>query len=76
MNTLEEIGRNLQIARIAKGLTSEQLAEKTGINFKTQARYEMSGKIPIEKLMITCQRLGVSIDDVCNKNAKMIIEFI
>ena len=68
---LEEIGHNIQLARMNKGLTQEQLAEKCNVSTQyigTIERGKASGSILL--LIDICNVLGISPNYIFNKLIK------
>lgn len=69
------IGYNLLLARISKQLTLSEVSTKLNIDLKTLSHYENGRPTPVIKLMSLCKLYDVSIEDVCNRYAKITIEF-
>ena len=56
-------GEKMKKARLAKGLTQEQMAEKLGVNKGTISHYEKGKTFPgEEKLRMVAETLNVSFD--------------
>ena len=68
---LEEIGHNIQLARMKKGLTQEQLAEKCNVTTQYIGTIER-GKTPGSMLLIIdiCNVLDISPNYIFNKLIK------
>ena len=65
---LEEVGHNIQVARMKKNLTQEQLAEKCNVSTQYIGSIER-GKTPGSMLLIIdiCNVLGISPNYIFNK---------
>lgn len=70
-----DIGYNLLLARVSNQLTLSEVSIKLSIDYKTLNHYENGRVIPVIKLMALCKLYNVSIEDVCNGYAKIIIQF-
>ena len=68
---LEEVGHNIQVARMKKGLTQEQLAEKCNVSTQYIGSIER-GKTPGSMLLIIdiCNVLDISLNYIFNKLVK------
>ncbi len=59
---------NLKIARIKKGLSQSELAEKIGVQSFSISRYETGSQYPsIETLLKMSEVLNVSVDHLLGK---------
>ena len=63
MNLSQKIGNNLKNARLQKGLTQKEVAEKMGILQPAYARYE-SGRFQLnyEQVQVLCEILEITPD--------------
>lgn len=68
---LEEVGHNIQVARMKKGLTQEQLAEKCNVSTQYIGSIKR-GKTPGSMLLIIdkCNVLDISPNYIFNKLVK------
>ena len=58
---------NMKIARLRKGITQSELAEKIGINSIMISRYEVGTATPkIDVIKKIAEVLGVTIDELVN----------
>ncbi len=64
--TGKTIGENIKLARLAAGLTGEQLAEKLGATAASVYRYEAGAivKIPRLKLEKIAEVCGISVEEL------------
>ncbi|MFN8278093.1 MAG: helix-turn-helix transcriptional regulator [Chitinophagales bacterium] len=60
------IGINIKVARIAAGLTQQELADKIGKARPLVSYIEQSGKVNERTLQTICKVLNVSVDDLRN----------
>ena len=58
------ISENIKKLRKAKGLTQEELAEKTNVSYQAVSKWENGGSPDIEMLPILANTFGVSIDEL------------
>lgn len=62
---LNTVGKRIRVARLAKGWTQEELAEKAGISPTHVSVIERAGNsVKLETFVSICCALGVSADDV------------
>ena len=56
---------NFRKARLAAGMTQQQLAEKLNLDRSSVAKYEKGSSTPsLKKLPEICETLNISIDDL------------
>lgn len=58
------ISENIKKLRKAKGLTQEELAEKTNVSYQAVSKWENGGSPDIEMLPILANTFGVTIDEL------------
>ncbi len=69
---MDQTSKQLKHARIAKGVSQEQLAEKLGVNQSVISRVESGNSLTsTETLKKYCQALGLKYDDVLGKQPKI-----
>ena len=57
------IGKRIKAARLAKGLTQVQLADKLNVTQKYLSRWETGERVPaLESIKILCEVLEISAD--------------
>ena len=61
MNVISE---NIKKLRKAKGMTQEELAEKTNVSYQAVSKWENGGSPDIEMLPILANTFGVTIDEL------------
>lgn len=62
---MSTVGRRIRAARIAKGWTQEELAEKAGISPTHVSVIERAGNsVKLETFVSICCSLGISADDI------------
>ena len=71
MNVSDEMARfseNVKALRLAHGWSQTDLAERVGISHLTVCRLELAQRMPsLWVAYAICKVLGVSVDDMCNK---------
>ena len=64
------LGQNLQVARKAKGLSQETLAEQIGVSRQALGKWEKDTALPgLDNLQAAAQVLGVSVDTLLGTEA-------
>lgn len=61
------LGTKIKIARITKGLTQEDLAEKINKTRPLVSHIEQTGKANVYTLKKICSVLGLDVDDIQNE---------
>ena len=56
----QALGREIRAAYIREGMTAAQLAEKTGISESTMSRLMAGSDIPVSRLYLIADAIGVS----------------
>jgi len=57
---LQQIGANARELRLAQNLTRKTLAERAGVSDSTIKRFETTGQISLDALMLLASALGVA----------------
>lgn len=58
------ISQNLQVMRLRKGMTTNELAERAGVSAGTLARHEHGYDMTVTQLWRYVKALGCSVDDI------------
>lgn len=64
------LGRKLKVARVAKGLSQDELAEKIGRTRPLISHIEVTGKVSAFTLNKICRALGITPDELENSLAE------
>lgn len=57
---LQQIGENARDLRLAQNLSRKSLAERSGVSESTIKRFETSGQISLDALLLIASALGVA----------------